>query len=137
MSFLYSNHHNTTYHIIYSEVFHSQRIKYDSTHVQRHHHHKEHSEVKKRRILRYSFVDIRTRRHNEFFGSIKGIHSNNSLSAIGSYLYKSTLISNGESKSFSIACFVSFSERLACSVGIFQSIPRVSSRILMPPSASG
>ena len=26
------------------------------------------------------------------------------------YLYKSTLISNGESKSFSIACFVSFSE---------------------------
>ena len=38
---------------------------------------------------------------------------------------------------FSIACFVSFSERLACSVGIFQSIPRVSSRMQMPPSASG
>ena len=53
------------------------------------------------------------------------------------YLYKSTLISNGLSKSFSIACFVSFSERLACSVGIFQSIPRVSSRMLIPPSASG
>ena len=53
------------------------------------------------------------------------------------YLYKSTLISNGESKSFSITCFVSFSERLACSVGIFQSIPRLSSRMLMPPSASG
>ena len=53
------------------------------------------------------------------------------------YLYKSTLMSNGESKSFSIACFVSFSERLACSVGIFQSIPRLSSRIEMPPSASG
>ena len=46
-------------------------------------------------------------------------------------------MSNGESKSFSIACFVSFSERLACSVGIIQSIPRVSSRMLMPPSASG
>ena len=46
------------------------------------------------------------------------------------YLYKSTLISNGESKSFNIACFVSFSERLACSVGIFQSMPRVSSRTL-------
>ena len=43
----------------------------------------------------------------------------------------------GELKSFSIACFVSFSERLACSVGIFQSIPRVSSRIEIPPSASG
>ena len=42
-----------------------------------------------------------------------------------------------ESKSFSIACFVSFSERLACSVGIFQSIPRLSSRIEIPPSASG
>ena len=53
------------------------------------------------------------------------------------YLYKSTLISNGESKSFSMACFVSFSERLACSVGILQSIPRVSSRMLIPPSASG
>ena len=53
------------------------------------------------------------------------------------YLYKSTLISNGESKSFNIACFVSFSERLACSVGIFQSMPRLSSRMLMPPSASG
>ena len=53
------------------------------------------------------------------------------------YLYKSTLISNGLSKSFSIACLVSFSERLACSVGIFQSMPRLSSRILMPPSASG
>ena len=46
------------------------------------------------------------------------------------YLYKSTSISNGESKSFSITCFVSFSERLACSVEIFQSIPRVSSRTL-------
>ena len=53
------------------------------------------------------------------------------------YLYKSTLISKGLSKSFNIACFVSFSERLACSVGIFQSIPRLSSRIEIPPSASG
>lgn len=53
------------------------------------------------------------------------------------YQYKSTLISNGLSKSFSITCFVSFSERLACSVGIFQSIPRLSSRIEIPPSASG
>ena len=53
------------------------------------------------------------------------------------YIYKSTLTSNGESKSFNIECFVSFSERLACSVGIFQSIPRESSKIEMPPSASG
>lgn len=53
------------------------------------------------------------------------------------YQYKSTLISNGLSKSFNIACFVSFSERLACSVGIFQSMPRLSSRIEIPPSASG
>ena len=68
---------------------------------------------------------------------INGIRSKTSLSAIRAYLYKSTLISNGDSKSFSIVCFVSFSERLACSVGIFQSIPRVSSRMLIPPSASG
>ena len=53
------------------------------------------------------------------------------------YTYKSTLMSNGESKSFNIACFVSFSERLACSVGIFQSIPSDSSKIEIPPSASG
>ena len=53
------------------------------------------------------------------------------------YWYKSTLMSNGLSKSFNIACLVSFSERLACSVGIFQSIPRESSKIEIPPSASG
>ena len=61
------------------------------------------------------------------------------LSCVNCYLcpYKSTLILNGESKSFSMACFVSFSERLACSVGIFQSMPRVLSRMLIPPSVSG
>lgn len=47
------------------------------------------------------------------------------------------LVSKGLSKSFSTACFVSFSERLACSVGMRQSIPRDSSKIEIPPSASG
>ncbi len=68
---------------------------------------------------------------------LSNLSPNLSAYAIRHYLYKSTLMSNGESKSFNIACFVSFSERLACSVGIFQSIPRLSSRMLMPPSASG
>ena len=72
-----------------------------------------------------------------YFCDRKHLRSKSSLFAIRPYLYKSALISNGLSKSFNIACFVSFSERLACSVGIFQSIPRVSSRMLMPPSASG
>ena len=40
-------------------------------------------------------------------------------------------------KSFSTSCFVSFSERLACSVGMRQSIPSDSSKIEIPPSASG
>lgn len=44
---------------------------------------------------------------------------------------------NGESNSFSKRCFVSFSERLACSVGMRQSIHRESSKIEIPPSASG
>ena len=38
---------------IYSKVLHSQRIQYHTARIQRHHHHKEHSEVKKQRILRY------------------------------------------------------------------------------------
>ena len=59
------------------------------------------------------------------------------LTRSADYLYKSTLMSNGLSKSFNISCFVSFSERLAWAVGIFQSMPKVSSRMLMPPSASG
>ena len=33
-----------------------KRIQFDSARVQRHHHHKEHSEVKKQSILRYSLV---------------------------------------------------------------------------------
>lgn len=41
-----------------SEVFHSQCIQYDSARVQRHYNNKEHSEVKKQRILRYSLVVI-------------------------------------------------------------------------------
>lgn len=49
--------------------------------------------------------------------------------------YKGSLISNGESKSFSNGCFVSFSLRMALSVGIRQSMPRLSSRMLIPPSA--
>lgn len=46
-------------------------------------------------------------------------------------------MSNGLSKSFNSSCFVSFSDRMACSVGIFQSMPSESSRMDMPPSASG
>ena len=53
------------------------------------------------------------------------------------YLYKSTLTSKGLSKSFNKGCLVSFSDRIALSIGIFQSIPRESSRMLIPPSASG
>ena len=53
------------------------------------------------------------------------------------YLYKSTVISKGLSKSFSKGCLVSLSERRACSVGMRQSIRRESSRMEMPPSASG
>lgn len=79
------------------------------------------------RQVRYRFPSTSPSRHSQCL-------KNNVLFV---YLYKSTLISNGLSKSFSIACFVSFSERLACSVGIFQSISRLSSRIEMPPSASG
>ena len=42
---------------------------------------------------------------------------------------------NGLSKSFKHTCSVSFSERSVLSVGIFQSIPRLSSLIEIPPSA--
>lgn len=38
---------------MYSKVIHSQRILYHTVRIQRHHHHKEHSEVKKQGILRY------------------------------------------------------------------------------------
>ena len=77
------------------------------------------------RLARYRFPSTSPSRHSQC------------LTRTTYYQYKSTLISNGLSKSFNIACFVSFYERLACSVGIFQSIPRVSSRIEIPPSASG
>ena len=53
------------------------------------------------------------------------------------FLEKILLVSKGLSKSFSTSCFVSFSERLACSVGMRQSIPSDSSKIEIPPSASG
>ena len=49
--------------------------------------------------------------------------------------YKGSLISNGESKSFSSGCLVSFSLRMALPVGMRQSMPRLSSRMLIPPSA--
>lgn len=38
---------------MYSKVIHSQRILYHTVRIQRHHHHKEHSEVKKQSILSY------------------------------------------------------------------------------------
>lgn len=43
----------------------------------------------------------------------------------------------GESKSLSSGCLVSFSDRIAFSAGICQSMPRLSSNIEIPPSASG
>ena len=48
-----------------------------------------------------------------------------------------TLYSNGLSKSLRFGCLVSFSLRMAFSVGICQSMPRLSSVMEMPPSASG
>lgn len=43
---------------MYSKVFHPQRIQYHTARIQPHHHHKEHSEVKWQRFLRYSLVVI-------------------------------------------------------------------------------
>jgi len=39
---------------MYYKVIHPQRIQYHTARIQRHHHHKEHSEVKKQGILNYS-----------------------------------------------------------------------------------
>ena len=91
-------------------------------------------------------VELTEDNHRQFFrlciiGCIR--HNSNKFGSalIGTiihvgYLYKSTLISNGLSKSPNFGCLVSFSERIALSA-IRQSIPKESSRILMPPSASG
>ena len=38
---------------MYSKVLYPQRIQYHTVSLQRHNHHKEHSEVKKQSILRY------------------------------------------------------------------------------------
>ena len=43
---------------MYSKVLHSQRIQYDTARIQRHHHHKEHTEVKKQSFLSYPLVVI-------------------------------------------------------------------------------
>lgn len=43
---------------IYSKDLHSQRIQYDTARIQRHHHHKEHTEVKKQSILSNPLVII-------------------------------------------------------------------------------
>ena len=43
---------------MYSKVIHSQRTQYDTARIQRHHHHKEHKEVKKQSILSYPLVVI-------------------------------------------------------------------------------
>lgn len=53
------------------------------------------------------------------------------------YLASMSLIMNGLSKSFSSGCAVSFLLRIADSAGICQSMPMLSSRMLMPPSDSG
>lgn len=41
---------------MYSKVLHPQRIQYHTVRIQRHHHHKEHAEVKKQSILRYPLI---------------------------------------------------------------------------------
>lgn len=43
---------------MYTQVLHSQRIQYDTARIQRHHHHKEHTEVKKQNILSYPLIII-------------------------------------------------------------------------------
>lgn len=43
---------------MYSKVLHSQRIQYDTARIQRHHHNKEPTEVKKQSILGYPLVII-------------------------------------------------------------------------------
>lgn len=43
---------------MYSKVLHSQRIQYDTARIQRHNHHKEHTEVKKLSILSYPLIVI-------------------------------------------------------------------------------
>ena len=43
---------------MYSKVIHLQRIQYHTARIQRHYHHKEHTEVKKRGILNYLLIVI-------------------------------------------------------------------------------
>lgn len=43
---------------MYSKVIHLQRIQYHTARIQRHYHHKEHTEVKKRGILSYLLIVI-------------------------------------------------------------------------------
>ena len=44
---------------MYTQVLHSQRIQYDTARIQRPHHHKEHTEVKKKQsILSYPLIII-------------------------------------------------------------------------------
>ena len=45
--------------------------------------------------------------------------------------------SNGLSNSLSLGCLISFSDKIAFSAGILQSIPKLSSKIEMPPSDCG
>lgn len=43
---------------MYSKDLHSQCIQYHTARIQRHHHHKEHTEVKKRGVLSYPPVIV-------------------------------------------------------------------------------
>ena len=43
---------------MYSKVLHPQRIQYHTARIQRHYHHKEHTEVKKQSILSYTLIVI-------------------------------------------------------------------------------
>ena len=43
---------------MYTQVLQPQRIQYDTARIQRHHHHKEHTEVKKQSILSYPLIII-------------------------------------------------------------------------------
>lgn len=43
---------------MYYKVIHPQLIQYDTARIQRHNHHKEHTEVKKQSILSYPLIVI-------------------------------------------------------------------------------
>ena len=71
------------------------------------------------------------------FGIAKKMDKTGSTSYDDVKFHSYLFISNGLSKSLRLMCFVSFSLRIAFSFGMRQSMPRLSSVMEMPPSASG